>query len=89
MSCFNHTETAATERGGNSVPAVTGTESQASAFMRARIAKSMVVHADEAVSWDGLPNRFEMKRINHREATALTALAPTILRNISAACARG
>jgi len=56
------------ERGGNSVPAVFGSESQAAAFIRARIAKGTVVHADEAASWDGLHERFEMKRINHQEA---------------------
>ena len=59
------------ERGGNSVPAVFGAESQASAFIRARIAKGTVVHADEASSWDGLHERFEMKRINHQEAYSL------------------
>jgi hypothetical protein len=32
------------ERGGNSVPAVFHSESQASAFIRARIAKGTVVH---------------------------------------------
>ncbi len=56
------------ERGGNSVPAVFGTESAAASFIRARIAKGTVVHADEAASWDGLHERFEMKRINHQEA---------------------
>jgi len=59
------------ERGGNTVPAVFGTESQAAAFIRARIAKGTVVHADEAGSWDGLHDRFEMKRINHQEAYSL------------------
>jgi hypothetical protein len=59
------------ERGGNSVPAVFGTESQAAAFIRARIVKGTVVHADEAGSWDGLQDRFEMKRINHQEAYSL------------------
>ncbi|WP_425304834.1 IS1595 family transposase [Bradyrhizobium erythrophlei] len=59
------------ERGGNSVPAVFGSESQAAAFIRARIAKGTVVHADEAASWDGLHERFEMKRINHQEAYSL------------------
>jgi len=39
------------ERGGNSVPAVFGSESQAAAFIRARIAKGTVVHADEAGSY--------------------------------------
>lgn len=56
------------ERGGNSVPAVFNTESQASAFIRACIAKGTVVHADEAGSWDNLHERFEVKRINHQEA---------------------
>jgi len=56
------------ERGGNSVPAVFRSESQASAFIRARIAKGTVVHADEAGSWDNLHERFEVKRINHQEA---------------------
>jgi hypothetical protein len=53
------------ERGGQSVPAVFHSESQASAFIRARIAKGTVVHADEAASWDNLHERFEVKRINH------------------------
>jgi hypothetical protein len=46
-------------------------ESQASAFIRARIAKGTVVHADEAASWDNLHERFEVKRINHQEAYSL------------------
>jgi transposase-like protein len=56
------------ERGGNSVPAVFNTESAAAAFIRSRVAKGTVVHADEAGSWDGLHERFEMRRINHLEA---------------------
>jgi hypothetical protein len=59
------------ERGGNSVPAIFHSESQASAFIRARIAKGTVVHADEAGSWDNLHERFEIKRINHQEAYSL------------------
>ena len=54
-----------------SVPAVFNTESQASAFIRARIAKGTVVNADESGAWDGLHDRFEMKRINHQEAYSL------------------
>ena len=46
-------------------------ESQASAFIRSRIAKGTVVHADEAGSWDNLHERFEVKRINHQEAYSL------------------
>jgi hypothetical protein len=59
------------ERNGNSVPAVFNSESQAASFIRARIAKGTVVHADEATSWDNLHERFEVKRINHQEAYSL------------------
>src|ERR1700730_5156580 len=59
------------ERGGNSVPAVFGSESQAASFIKARIAKGTTVHADEAGAWDGLHERYEMKRINHQEAYSL------------------
>ena len=59
------------ERGGNSVPAVFGSESQAASFIKARIAKGTVVNVDEAASWDGLHERFETKRINHQEAYSL------------------
>nr|QIG92078.1 transposase [Bradyrhizobium sp. 6(2017)] len=59
------------ERDGNSVPAVFNSESQAASFIRARIAKWTVVHADEAASWDNLHERFEVKRINHQEAYSL------------------
>jgi transposase-like protein len=56
------------ERGGNSVPAVFHSESQAASFIKARIAKGTVVHADEAGSWDNLHQRFEMKRVDHSQA---------------------
>jgi transposase-like protein len=59
------------ERGGNSVPAVFNSESQAASFIRARVAKGTVLHADEAGSWDNLHERFEVKRINHQEAYSL------------------
>jgi ISXO2-like transposase domain len=59
------------ERGGNSVPAVFNSKRQAASFIRARIAKGTVVHADEAASWDNLHDRFEIKRTNHQEAYSL------------------
>jgi hypothetical protein len=46
-------------------------ESQASAFIRARIAKGIVVGADESGSWDNSNEHFEVKRINHQEAHSL------------------
>ena len=51
--------------------AVFNSESQAASFIRARIAKGTVVHADEAAPWDNLHERFEVKRINHQEAYSL------------------
>src|SRR4030081_3297698 len=59
------------ERNGNSVPAVFSSEIRAASFIKARIAKGTTVHADEAHAWDGLHERFEVKRINHQEAYSL------------------
>ncbi|MGE0829105.1 MAG: IS1595 family transposase [Hyphomonadaceae bacterium] len=56
------------ERGGNSLPGVFRNEADALAFIRQRVAKETVVHADEANSWNALHERFEMRRINHLEA---------------------
>jgi transposase-like protein len=56
------------ERDGRSVPAVFNSESKALDFVRSRVAKGSIVHADEAGSWDALHARFEMRRINHQEA---------------------
>lgn len=56
------------ERNGHSVPAVFRSESHALAFVRRRIAKGSVVHADEAAAWDALHAHYDMKRINHQEA---------------------
>ncbi|MGB5083631.1 MAG: IS1595 family transposase [Methylocystis silviterrae] len=56
------------ERDGKSVPAVFRAEGHALDFVRRRIAKGSIVHADEAGSWDALHANFEMKRINHQEA---------------------
>jgi transposase-like protein len=56
------------ERNGNSVPAVFKSEAAALSFITHRVAKGTVVNADEASSWDGLHQRFEMRRINHEDA---------------------
>jgi transposase-like protein len=56
------------ERGGNTLPAVFPSESAALNFVRSRIAKGTVVHADESSNWNDLHARYEMKRINHQEA---------------------
>jgi transposase-like protein len=59
------------ERHGNTLPAVFRSEGAALSFIKARIAKGTVVHADEAGAWNELHSRFEMKRINHEEAYSL------------------
>ena len=59
------------ERGGNSVPAVFRTEGAALSFIKSRVAKGTVVHADEATSWEGLYGSYEMMRINHQEAYSM------------------
>lgn len=56
------------ERNGNSVPAVFGSEGAALNWIKTRIQPGTVVNADEAASWDALNSRFEMRRINHKEA---------------------
>jgi transposase-like protein len=59
------------ERNGNSLPAVFRSEGAALSFIKSRVAKGTVVHADEAGAWNQLHSRFEMKRINHEEAYSL------------------
>jgi transposase-like protein len=59
------------ERNGNSLPAVFRSEGAALSFIKARVAKGTVVHADEAGAWNDLHSRYEMKRINHQEAYSL------------------
>jgi transposase-like protein len=59
------------ERGGNSLPAVFKSESQAGNFIRSRVAKGTILNADEAGSWNALSEHFEVRRINHEEAYSL------------------
>jgi len=59
------------ERNGHSVPAVFKSEGAALSWIKARVAKDTVVNADEASNWNDLHSRFEMRRINHKEAYSL------------------
>ncbi|MGA9796296.1 MAG: IS1595 family transposase [Rhizomicrobium sp.] len=56
------------ERNGNSVPAVFPSEGAAVNWIKSRIQPGTIVNADEAAGWDSLNARFEMRRINHKEA---------------------
>jgi hypothetical protein len=59
------------ERGGETLPGVFKAESQALSWIKSRVAKGTVLHADEAPSWNDLHARFEMKRIDHQVAYSL------------------
>ena len=59
------------ERGGETLPAVFQHEAQALTWIKRRVEKETVLHADEAPAWNDLHSRFEMKRINHEEAYSL------------------
>lgn len=56
------------ERDGASLPMVFRSEGAALSWIKSRVNPGTLVHADEASSWDGLASKYEMRRINHREA---------------------
>jgi transposase-like protein len=59
------------ERGGETLPGVFKSESEAVDWIRRRVARGIILHADEASSWNDLHARFEMKRIDHQQAYSL------------------
>lgn len=59
------------ERGGETLPGVFKAESAAVCWVKSRVAKGTVLHADEAPGWNDLHARFEMKRIDHQQAYSL------------------
>lgn len=59
------------ERGGETLPGVFKSESQALSWIKHRVVKGTVLHADEASSWNDLHTRFEVKRIDHQQAYSL------------------
>jgi transposase-like protein len=59
------------EHGGETLPGVFNSESAAVSWIKSRVEKGTVLHADEAGSWNELHSRFEVKRINHEEAYSL------------------
>jgi transposase-like protein len=61
----------ARQRGGRILPIVVPRETDAVAFIRARVEPGTIVHADEAAGWDRLHAHYEMKRINHSVAYSL------------------
>ena len=61
----------ARERDGQTFTTVAASEAAAVPTIRAHIAPSAVVHADEAAAWDRLHAHYEMHRINHSVAYSL------------------
>jgi transposase-like protein len=59
------------ERGGETLPGVFRSEVHALSWVRHRVVKGTVLHADEASSWNDLHARYEMKRIDHQQAYSL------------------
>lgn len=76
----------AREHGGNPVPTVFNSESQAASFIRARIAKGTVVRDDEAASWDDFMSVSRSRESIVRKHTASMARALIWLNNTSPAC---
>lgn len=53
------------QRGGRTLTVAGKSELQAVPAIMARVKPGTVIHADEATSWDGLHDHYEMRRINH------------------------
>ena len=51
------------ERGGETLPGVFKSEAAALSWVKHRVVKGTVLHADEASIWNDLHARYEMKRI--------------------------
>jgi transposase-like protein len=56
------------QRGGRTSTAVIPSEAEAPAFIRRKVQRGGVVHADEGAAFDELHARYVMARINHEEA---------------------
>ena len=56
------------ERDGRTLPAVFKSEQASQTFIRSRVERGTVIHADEANGWNDLQARYEMRRINHQQA---------------------
>ena len=59
------------ERDGRTVTQVFESEAASVGFIKARVERGTVLHADESAAWNPLHAPFETKRINHQEAYSL------------------
>ena len=56
------------EKGGETLPGVFKSESAAIGWIKSKVAKGTILHADEAPSWNALHSKYEMMRIDHEDA---------------------
>jgi hypothetical protein len=59
------------EHGGETLPGVFRSEVEALKWIKHRVKRGTILHADEAPSWNDLHSRFEMRRIDHQTAYSL------------------
>jgi transposase-like protein len=59
------------EHGGETLPGVFSSESAALSWIKNRVEKGTVLHADESSAWNELHGKFAMKRIDHQVAYSL------------------
>lgn len=55
------------ERNGRTLTEVFASEAAGLNFIRSRVARGTIIHADEAGGWNDLHARYEMFRVNHQE----------------------
>ncbi len=77
------------ERGGDTLPAVFKSEGAALSWIKARVVKGTVLHADGAPSWNDLHSRFEMKRIDHEIAYSLDGACTNMAESYFSRLRRG
>ena len=59
------------EHGGETLPGVFKSEAAALSWVKHRVHRDTILHADEAPAWNDLHARYEMKRIDHQQAYSL------------------
>jgi transposase-like protein len=77
------------ERDGLSLPAVFASESAALSWIKSRVKPGTLLNADEAPGWNGLSSKFEMKRINHKEAYSLDGACTNMAESYFSRLRRG
>jgi hypothetical protein len=77
------------ERGGETLPGVFNAEGQALSWIKSRVAKGTVLHADESPSWNDLHARFKMKRIDHQTAYSLDGACTNLAESYFSRLRRG